>query len=279
MTALLALASAFFAGGSDFLGGFSSRRVSAVRVAASTQLVSFLLTVPIAALAGADRVTATDVNWAVASGVVVAAGLAFFYGAMGRGLISLVAPIAAVTGAAEPVVYALARGERPGVFAFVGIALALPAIAIMSFAPAHHSLDGVKAPVVVALAVVSGALFGAFFIFLSRTSSDAGLWPASISRGASAALLIVFATLFSGGPLRGTLVRYVIPNGALECTATVTLLLALQRGPVAVASVLASMYPVTTILLAAGSLRERLTRVQLGGVVLALVAVGLVSTG
>ena len=110
-----------------------------------------------------------------------------------------------------------------------------------------------KAPAVIALALAAGALFGAFFICLSRTSADAGLWPASISRAASASLLIVFATVFRGGPLAGTLARYVIPNGALECTATLTLLLALQRGPVAIASVLASMYPVTTILLAAGS--------------------------
>lgn len=279
MTALLALASAFLAGGSDFLGGFSSRRVSAVRVAASTQLVSFLLSVPIAAAVGADRVTSSDVKWSIASGVVVALGLALFYGAMGRGLISLVAPIAAVTGAAVPVVYALARGERPGVAAFVGIGLALPAIGIMSFAPVHHSLDAVKAPAVIALAIAAGALFGAFFICLSRTSSHAGVWPASISRAASASLLIAFATLFRGGPVAGTLLRYVIPNGVLECTATVTVVLALQRGPVAIASVLASMYPVTTILLAAGLLRERLTRVQLGGVALAVVAVGLVSAG
>jgi drug/metabolite transporter (DMT)-like permease len=279
VTALFALASAFLAGGSDFLGGFSSRRASAVRVAASTQLVSFLVSVPIAAAVGADRVTASDVGWSIASGVVVALGLALFYGAMGRGLISLVAPIAAVAGAAVPVVYALARGERPGVAAFVGIGLALPAIAVMSFAPAHHSLDAAKAPAVIAFAIAAGVLFGAFFICLSRTSSHAGVWPASISRAASAALLVGFATFFRGGLVGRPLLRYVIPNGVLECTATVTVVLALQRGPVAIASVLASMYPVTTILLAAGILRERLTRVQLGGVALAVVAVGLVSAG
>ena len=255
MSALFALASAFFAGGSDFMGGFSSRRVSAIRVAASTQLVSFLVSVPVAALSGADRVTTVDVGWSIASGVVVALGLALFYGAMGRGLISLVAPIAAVAGAAVPVVYALARGERPGVAAFVGIGLALPAIAVMSFAPAHHSLDAVKAPVVIAFAIGAGVLFGAFFICLSRTSSDAGVWPASISRAASATLLLGFAGLFRGGLVGRPLLRYVIPNGVLECTATVTVVLALQRGPVAIASVLASMYPVTTILLAAGILR------------------------
>ena len=67
--------------------------------------------------------------------------------------------------------------------------------------------------------------------------------------------------------------------GLLEVTAASLLLLALQRGPVSVASVLGSLYPLTTVLLAAVVLRERLTQLQRAGVVLALVAVVLVSTG
>ena len=137
MTALLALASALFVGGSDFLGGVASRRASAVRVAASTQLVSFLLSLPVAVVAGAERVTRADMLWSITSGLAVAAGVGLFYTALGRGLISLVAPIAAVTGASVPVAYALAQGESPGVAALAGIALALPAIAVVSFAPAR----------------------------------------------------------------------------------------------------------------------------------------------
>ena len=65
----------------------------------------------------------------------------------------------------------------------------------------------------------------------------------------------------------------------LEVAAVVPLLLALQRGPVAIASVVASLYPVTTVLLAAFVLRERLSRLQYVGVVCALVSVALVSSG
>jgi uncharacterized membrane protein len=180
VTALLALTSALLVGGSDFLGGVASRSAPAVRVAALAQLVSFLLSLPVAAAVGTDRVTGADVLWSVASGLAVAAGLGLFYTAMSRGLISLVAPTAAITGASVPVAFALAR--------------------------------------------------------------------------------------------------FVVPIGALEMAATVTLLLALQRGPLAVASVLASLYPVTTVLLAAGILRERLSRLQLSGVAIAMLAAVLVST-
>jgi uncharacterized membrane protein len=278
VTALLALASALLVGGSDFLGGVASRRASAVRVAALAQLVSFLLSLPVAAAVGADRVTGADVLWSVASGLAVAAGLGLFYTAMSCGLISLVAPIAAVTGASVPVAYALARGERPGAAALVGIGLALPAIAIVSVAPARPATGLGRLPTVVALSVGAGALFGTFFLCLSRTSDDAGLWPVSLSRAASTLLLVSVAVAVRGGPAVGSLARFVVPIGALEMAATVTLLLALQRGPLAVASVLASLYPVTTVLLAAGILRERLSRLQLSGVALAMLAAALVST-
>ena len=278
MTALLALASALLVGGSDFLGGVASRRASALRVAALGQLVSFGLSLPVAVAVGADRVTRSDAAWSVASGAAVAVGLALFYTAMARGMISLAAPMTALSGATVPVAYALAQGERPGSAALVGIALALPAIAIVSTAPASGTVASGGVPVVIGLSVAAGVLFGAFFICFAQTSDDAGLWPVSLSRGTSAALLVAMAVAGTGGLAARSLWRFAAPIGALETGAAVTLLLALQRGPLAIAAVLASLYPVTTVLLAAGLLHERLTRLQLAGVTLALVSVALVST-
>ena len=278
MTALLALSSALLVGASDFLGGVASRRASALRVAALAQLVSLLLSLPTAAFVSADRVTRTDVLWSLASGLVAASGLVLFYTAMGRGLLSIVAPVAAVTGASVPVVYALARGERPGAAALAGIALALPAIALVSVAPGSPGAVAGGLQAVVALSVGAGLFFGLFFVFLSRTSDHAGLWPVALSRVASATPLVIAALVVRGGPPVRSLARFVVPTGALEMTATVTLLLALQRGPIAVAAVLASLYPVITVVLAASLLRERLSRLQLTGVGLALVAAVLVST-
>lgn len=278
MTALLALSSALLIGGSDFLGGVASRRASAVRVAALGQLVSFGLSVPVAAAVGADRVTRSDAAWSIGSGVAVAVGLALFYTAMKRGTISLVAPMTALTGATVPVSYAFVRGERPGSVALVGIALALPAIAIVSTAPSPGTESAHDVAVVAGLSIAAGVLFGMFFISFAETSDDAGLWPVALSRATSAGLLVTMAVVGTGGLAARSLARFAAPIGVLETSAAVTLLLALQRGPLAIAAVLASLYPVTTVLLAAGVLRERLTRLQLSGVVLALVAVMLVST-
>jgi len=279
VTALLALGSAILIGCSDFLGGVVSRRGSAVRVAALAQFISFLLAVPTALVVGASRVTGADAAWSLVSGVTVAVGLGLFYAAMKRGLISLVAPMAAVTSATVPVIYALAHGERPGAIALTGIVLALCAIAVVSLAPAGGEPgDRADTGAVIGLSLIAGVLFGAFFICFSRTSDDAGLWPVVLSRAASGGILVGFAYITLGGLGVGSLIRFVAPMGVAETVAGVALLLALQRGPVAIASVLASLYPVTTVLLAAGVLRERLSRPQLTGVLLALVAVVLVST-
>jgi drug/metabolite transporter (DMT)-like permease len=278
VTALLALLSAGLVGGADFVGGAVSRRLAPARVAALAQLVGLAFALPAALLVDWERVTTGDVAWSLVSGVSVGVGLALFYTGMRRGMISLVAPVTAAVGASMPAAWGLARGESPGTAAIVGMALAIVAIATVSLAPGQDSEAQEAAAILLALG--AGLLFGVFFIALALTHEDAGLWPVPLSRTASAASLLALALVMTRGV---SLPRQSVPAvgliAGLEVAAAATLLLALQRGPVSVAAVLASLYPVTTVLLAAGLLRERLNRAQMGGVALAFVAVVLVSTG
>ena len=278
MTAILAIASALLVGAADFTGGFLSRTVSPFRVAALAQVVGLALAVPTALVAHTERVSDGDVAWAAASGAAVGVGLVAFYSAMTRGLISLVAPVTAVTGALVPVVYAVAAGERPGTAAVVGIVLALAAIGLVSLAtaasPPRAAGLGALPP-----AFAAGILFGLFYVCFARVHEDAGMWPVAISRVSSSATVIALALGVTGGlAVQRAAVPRIALIGALELGAAVTLLLALQRGPVSVASVLASLYPVTTTFLAAFVLRERLRGLQLVGVAFALVAVTLISS-
>ncbi len=278
MTALLAVTSALLVGGADFVGGFLSRTVDAVRVAAAAQLVGLALAVPTALFVASERVTTTDACWAVGSGVAVALGLVCFYTAMTRGLISVVAPVTAVTGALVPLLYALGGGERPGEAAVAGIALAIVAIGLVSLGPMGPA-EAAASRDALPLAIAAGVLFGLFYVCFARVHEDAGLWPVAISRLTSATVLVALAIALTGGLSVGwAAAPWVVAIGALEVAAAVTLLLALQRGPISVASVLASLYPVTTTFLAALVLRERLRGLQLAGVALALVAVALISS-
>lgn len=278
MTALLAVASALLVGGADFVGGFLSRTVDAVRVAAAAQLVGLALAVPTALFVASERVSTTDASWAVGSGIAVALGLVCFYTAMTRGLISVVAPVTAVAGALVPLLYALGGGERPGEAAMAGIALAIVAIGLVSLGPTGPA-EAAASRDALPLAIAAGVLFGLFYVCFARVHEDAGLWPVAISRLTSATVLVALAIVLTRGLSVGRVAApWVVAIGALEVAAAVTLLLALQRGPISVASVLASLYPVTTTFLAALVLRERLRGPQLAGVALALVAVALISS-
>ena len=283
MTALLAVLSAVFIGGADFVGGLASRTANGVRVATFVAIMGLPLAFVVSLAYGADHVSRDDVIWSVLSGVAVAIGIGCFYIGMGRGLISVVAPVAAVTGAVIPVVYGLARGERPGALALVGLVVAFAAVAVVSLAQSEQHPEttvGVDRHVI-ALALASGLFFGVFYITLSRISDDAGLWPVTISRAAGSIVLVILSLILTRGLLGGVarLWPTILLIAVLEVSAMVPLLLALQRGPVAIASVLASLYPVTTVLLAAFVLRERLSHLQYVGVACALVSVALVSTG
>jgi drug/metabolite transporter (DMT)-like permease len=125
----------------------------------------------------------------------------------------------------------------------------------------------------------AGLQVGLVYVCLAHVQEDAGMWPVAISRVASTAVVVALALAVTRGV---AVTRGIVPRialiGVLEVGAAVTLLLALQRGPVSVAAVLASLYPVTTTFLAALVLHERLRGLQLAGVGLALVAVALVSS-
>ncbi len=275
MSELLALTSAGAIGIVDFLGGALARRASAVRIVALVQIVGTLIALPVALLVGWDRVSLADVAYATLAGLAAAIGLWLFYLAMARGLIGVVAAIAAVTGATLPVGYGLLLGERPGTLALAGMALALIAITAATVAPGEQRTGAL----VVVLSVVAGLLFGGFYIAYARLSGDAGLWPIVIHRSVAALVLLPIAVIGTRGialPLR--LAPSIVVMGALEVLAASALLLALGSGTVAIVAVLASLYPVVTVALAALMLGERLSRAQLGAVALALVAVALVST-
>ena len=282
VTALLALTSAIFIGGADFIGGMTSRTVNGVQLACLVAFAGLPMALAVSLVVDTEQVSSSDVAWSVAAGSAVALGLGCFYVGMGRGLISVVAPVAAVTGAVIPVVYALARGERPGPIALIGLGIAFVAVAVVSLAPSEqHPGAAVVDRTVIALALVSGALFGLFYIAFSRVSEDAGMWPLTIERAACAVVLLGLALLLTRDVAVD--VRRLLPKvlviALLEVAATIPLLLALQRGPIAIATVVASLYPVTTVLLAAFVLRERLSRLQYVGVVCALLSVALVSSG
>lgn len=276
----LALASATSFGISDFVGGVASRRVAALRVVLVSTPVSMVL-LGVLALIGGGRITPAAIELGVLGGLSQALGIWWFYVALGAGPISVVSPIAAVVDASVPVCIGRVLGERPSAVAGTGIALALGAVVLISW---HAGEGGVKPQAltraVVWLTIGSGVALGLNFVFLDRTPPDAGLWPLLFARGAATVLVVIVAAASRNlRPPSGTPLRLALLIALLDTAANVTMLFALQLSLLSLASVLISLYPAATVVLAVALLRERVHPRQVAGMVLAAGAVALIAAG
>ena len=277
MAVLFALSSAAVYGAADFLGGLASRRASVFGVVALSQVAGLVALVLLLPWLGGP-VRPADLAWAAAAGLAGAAGLVLFFRTLARGVMSVIAPITAVTAAAVPVLVGLLGGNRIGVSAALGIAMALCAVVLVS---AEGGLAALRAarPTSVVPALLAGSAFGLFFVLLDRTSSDAGLTPLVASRLASVALVVLIAVVGKQSlRVPRTALPLVLASGVGDMTANALFLLATQQdGQLAIVGVLAALYPVSTVVLAQVVLRERLVRAQLAGLGAAVAAVVLIT--
>jgi drug/metabolite transporter (DMT)-like permease len=273
---LLALASAVVYGAADFCGGLATRRATAFAVVALSQLAGLLALLFLLPWVGGDP-TGADLAWGAAAGVVGATGLVLFYRALAEGVMSVVAPVTAVSAAALPVLGGIALGERIGPWTVAGIVLALVAVVLVAAEDGLGSLRTAR-PASLVPALAAGAGFGLFFVLLDRTAQAAELSPLVATRVVSVLAVVVLARL-AARPLsapRGAL-PVVLLTGVGDMTANALFLLAAQQGQLAITGVLASLYPVSTVVLAQLVLRERLAATQAAGLVAAGVAVVLIA--
>ncbi|CCG03338.1 EamA family transporter [Blastococcus saxobsidens] len=274
---VLALASAVVYGAADFLGGLASRRTSVFGVVALSQLAGLVALLVLLPWVGGP-VSAADVGWGGVAGLAGAAGLLMYFRALADGVMSVVAPVTAVTAAAVPVLVGFLGGDRIGPWATAGIALALVAIALVSAEGGLAALQAAR-PSSMVPALLAGVAFGFFFVLLDRTSAVAGLTPLVAARVASV-LLVVSVALGRRESLSANraALPLVLVSGLGDMTANALFLLATQEGGrLAITGVLASLYPVSTVLLAQLVLRERLVPAQLTGLAAAAGAVVLIT--
>lgn len=272
-TILLGLLSGVSWGVADFFGGFASRRTNAATVAAVSQVVG---TVIVVVLLLATRPTLPpwpDLGLGLLAGVCGGLGVYAFYRALAIGTISLVAPVSAL-GAGIPLAVGLLEGERPGRLALAGALLALAGAVVASRAPGRATRRGLG------MAALAALGFGLFFVLIAPAAETSVLWAAMSTHSTSVPVLIAVC-LGLGASMRvgRGLWPFVIGSGVLDVTASITFAAAVAIGPLAIASVLAGLYPVTTVVLAQVVLHERLSRWQTAGMAAALAGVGLIAAG
>jgi drug/metabolite transporter (DMT)-like permease len=285
MVYLLALGSALLYGAADFTGGFTSRKAGAIPVVVLSQFSGMVLLALLLPVLPQSSPTRNDLFWGAAAGLTGGIGVALLYRALAIGTMAVVAPTTAVCAVAIPVLVAVLLGERPVPLAVAGILLGIASIVLVSQqqgaeAAGRPGTSRGGLPPGVGAALASGVAIGFFFLSLARTSPHAGMWPLLTAR-------IFSVLLFAGIALAGRsslrlppgVVALVFTGGALDMLANALYLLAARQGQLSVVVTLSSLYPASTVLLARIILRERLSNLQVTGVVCALAAVVLIVSG
>ena len=245
MAILLAVLSSVAFGGADFLGGLTSRRAPAVTVVFTAHLAGLAVMAVATPLWGAEGPLGAAVLWGAGAGASGAIGLVALYHALATTRFSIAAPAAALFGAILPVGYGLMIGDRPTLLAWLGVAVAIPSLLLIT---ATRRGEGSAVRTDARRAVFWGALaglgFALFGIFISRSSVDAGLWPLV---GARAASIPVVAALALGlrRPLLATppALGLALVVGAADMGANILYLAALHRGLISLVVVVGSLYP------------------------------------
>ncbi len=269
--------SAFAFGTADFLGGFSSRKNSTTATVAWSQGAGLITVLIAAPLLGSLSVAGADIIWGMAAGISGAVGVMILFHGLSKGIASVISPLAALSGAALPVLFGFITGERPPLLTWTGVALSLPAILLLSWEKGDKNDHVMRS---VRLGLFSGAFFGGFFILISRTSEGSGLWPLVAARFATVPLFIIL-TIFRKSRIRlekGTR-RVTILSGFLDMAANVFYLLAARTGYLIIAVILSALYPAPTVLLQKIVLHEKLTVLRIIGLVLSIAGAALIGVG
>lgn len=278
---LTALAASALWGTSDFLGGLFSRGRSAVVVLGVAQAAGLVAVALVMAIwAGAFPGTAILLPSVLAGAVGL--GVLALYRALAIGPMSVVAPLGALA-AVVPVVVGVAGGDRLSWLQAVGIVGALVGCFLAARAPSDEPADGPGSRAGVAYALVAALLIGFGFVGLEDAADEDVLWGLGLSRAVAVAALAVAAAIVAvrGVPISRQLtpIAPLAVVGLLDTSANALFAYASTLGLLSVTSVLSSVYPVATVLLARIVLHERMVRPQVAGVVIAFAGIALLAAG
>ncbi|MEV4561270.1 DMT family transporter [Kitasatospora sp. NPDC049285] len=272
MSAALALLASLLWGVADYGGGAITRRLPALTVVVLSQAAAAAVLLVAVVATGGFADAGPGLWYAVAAGLIGPVALLAFYRALALGPMGVVSPLATV-GVAVPIGVGLAVGERPGLTQVLGILVAVAGVAL---AGGPQRGGAAVSRQVLVLTLGAALTFGAVLALIAHASSGGGLLLALLVQRVTNA--VVGAGMLAAAARRqplelrtaGRSLPALTAVGVADVAANGLYAAASHLGSVAVAAVLASLYPVVTALMARGLLKERLLRVQVVGAGLAV---------
>lgn len=273
LAVLFGLASALSWGTGDFSGGLAARKVGAYKAVMWAEAIGLgfvLLALPFVREPFPDAAT---ILWSAAAGVIGAVGLLAFFEAMRRGRLSVVAPLSALLGAVIPVVVGSFVDGMPKPAVFLAFGLALLAIVLISREHPAAAEENRTRPYLL-ISLLAGIAFGFYFVLIHQASPQLVLAPMIVSRSLGMAAIALYLLLKGEGlGVPSGSWRLLAVNGLFDVGGNFFYILAGQAGRLDVAAVLGSLYPGMTVFLAWIILKERLQFTQWIGILLALIAI------
>ncbi len=273
MVVTLALTAAVVIGVGDYWGGTATIRRPALVVTFFGQLVAALASVLVVLVSGWTVLHRGDLILGGLAGASAATATVGFFHALANGRMSIVAPVTAVTGVLLPVAIDVATGVSMRGITWAAMVIVVAAVPMVAIRPGGDHRLSLRAEL--SLSVAAGAGYAAYFVLLGHTSQDSGQWPvgASFMTGALVVGVITWANRMPfGRPPLGA-----IGSGVCSIVAGVCITRALQLGPISLATVLGSLYPIVTSGLAVRLDGERLRPINAVGIVLAVSAAAVVA--
>ena len=277
MAALLALGGALSWGLGDFLGGLASRRLAVVTVLVVSQAIGLAGLLVWVLVAGDAFPGIGELLPAAAAGIAGLVGLGALYRGLAVGAMGIVAPISAAS-PIVPLAVDAAKGDTPAALQWLGIALVLTGIAVLSREPPGAEQRRVAAGA--GLAVVAALGFGLFVVGLDAGADESAAWAVVAARAASVSVAVVAAAVTTASlrpPRR--LLPMLVGVGVFDTGANVFVAAATTHGAAGIVAVLSALYPVVTVVLAWLLLGEHLGRSKRIGGVVALAGAAFVAAG
>lgn len=273
---LLALGASVAYGLTDFLGGIAARRAHIFALGSLTQPLGLIVLLIIAPLVG-GTVSPEVWIWGTVAGLGGAFAYVLLFRALAIGPMSVASPISALVAVALPVVAGVAFGERLPLLGWIGIALGM--LAVLMVSQVHEDAPHPVSMKVLLLSFGAGVFISVFLIALERAPDDSGLWPLVVVRIVTSVMLIAAAV---GAGVMSRLPRDVVVLGAastlLDVAATAMFMLATREGLLTVVAVITALYPAATVLMARFVLNEHLQALQRWGLALAFVSVAVLAS-
>ena len=271
---LFALTAAISWGSGDFTGGYASRRMNQYPVLFLTSIGSLSILILMAIWLGESLPNWLNLFYAILAGILGALGLAALYQGLSIGNPAIVAPVAGIIGALFPMFVGIIAQGPPGKSQLLGFGLAFAGIWLVTRLKDNQDQESKRS---LETAILAGLGFGGFLALIAQVDSREIFTPLLAAKLSSLITAVVLVRRTNQSLPRITNNPIALVSGVLDAGGNVFYLYATHYARLDVVAILASLYPIWTVLLSYTVLKKQVLSMQWIGIFVCIIAIILIT--